>query len=232
MQDITERKQAERRIEASLREKTVLLQEVHHRVKINMQVISSLLDMQTLQAEDPQIVQILQDSQNRIRAMASVHDRLYQSPDLATIDLVGYIQALAHYLFGIYTFQSAGVDLCVQIDDVSLGLDQAVPLGLIVNELVSNSLKHAFPSGGTRGGEIRIELHPRGEGWLALVVSDNGVGLAPDVDLETVSSLGLRLVSMLTQQLRGTLALDRTGGTTFCITFADPRSNPGREAGP
>jgi PAS domain S-box-containing protein len=229
-EDITERKQAQQRLEASLQEKTVLLQEIHHRVKNNMQVISSLLDMQAMQSPDPEVRQALQDSKNRIRAMAFVHDRLYQSPDLARVDLGNYLEGLARYLFAVSTPQATEVDLHVEIEDLSLGLDEAIPCGLIINELVSNALKYAFPPDETDGGEIRIEVRPRQDGQLVLTVGDNGVGLPPEVDPWTSPSLGLRLVGMLTQQLGGTLELDRRAGTVFRITFADPNHRPSGEA--
>jgi PAS domain S-box-containing protein len=220
VEDITERVSAEEQIQASLREKTVLLQEVHHRVKNNLQVISSLLDMQALQTRDPRTLQVLRDSQTRIRAMAFVHDQLYRSPDLASVELSDYVQNLVTYLFGVYASKSAGVAVKIQIEDVILGLDVAIPCGLIINELASNALNYAFPTTRTYGGEIRIEMRRQDTGQLVLTVSDDGVGLPPEIDLETVPSLGLRLVSMLVQQIGGTIELDRTAGTRYTIMFA------------
>ncbi len=223
-EDITERKRAEERIHASLQEKEVLLQEIHHRVKNNLQVISSLLDMQSGSLGDPAAVQALQDSRNRVRAMAFVHERLYQSEDLASVNAEDYVQSIARYLFGAHAKKAAGITLNVQVDDVDLDLDTAIPCGLLINELVSNALKYAFPAEGEREGEIRVGLCALGDGRLALSVSDNGTGLPPDAELQNIESLGLRLVDMLTQQLRGTIELDRSAGTAFRITFAAQRA--------
>jgi PAS domain S-box-containing protein len=223
--DITARKRAEDQLRASLNEKVVLLQEIHHRVKNNLQVISSLLDMQAMRTSDPLAVQVLQDSQNRVRAMALVHEKLYRSQDLSSIDIAEYIHGVTSYLLGAYGQHARGASLNVQIDDVALNLDMAIPCGLIINELVTNALKYAFPPdegrrpAGDKQDEIRVELRAQDDSRLALVICDNGVGLPPDLDMKSPQSLGLRLVSMLTQQLRGKLELDRNGGTTFTITF-------------
>ena len=220
-QDITERKRTEEQIRTSLREKEVMLQEIHHRVKNNLQIISSLLDMQSWTVEDPVTRQILQDSQNRVRSMASIHEKLYQSPDLTSIDVAGYVYSVVAYLRQVYNTRGEDITLDIQVDEVSLDLDMAIPCGLIINELVSNALKYAFPPEEKEGGEIRVVLRSAGDGQLSLVVSDDGVGLAPDVDLDAPKTLGLRLVDMLTQQLNGTLELDRNGGLAFEIRFPD-----------
>jgi PAS domain S-box-containing protein len=229
VRDITERKRAEQQIRASLREKEVLLQEIHHRVKNNLQIISSLLDMQSLSVQEPAARQVLQDSRSRVRAMALVHESLYRSPDLATVDVADYIGRVASQLFRLYGGLEGGIELDVQARGVSLNIDTAIPCGLIVNELVSNALKYAFPpdvdgadrqTAGDGRGEIRIEFLREDDGQLTLVVSDDGVGLPEDVDVHNTPSLGLQLVSMLTQQLSGTLQLDRSAGTVFKITFA------------
>jgi PAS domain S-box-containing protein len=227
--DITARKQAEEQLRASLQEKEVLLQEVHHRVKNNLQVISSLLDIQTLQNPDPQVLQALRDSQSRIRTMALVHEQLYRSADLARVNLADYIRSLASYLFSVYADRAAGVTLDVQVEDVTLGLDAAIPCGLIVGELVSNALKYAFPLTGdtppARG--VRIAMRSPGAGQFVLTISDNGVGLPPNLDVQDPPTLGLRLVSLLTQQLQGTLAVEQQPGTAFTIAFAERKR--GRE---
>jgi two-component sensor histidine kinase/uncharacterized membrane protein len=217
--EIAERKRAEEQIKASLREKEILLQEIHHRVKNNLQVISSLLYLQSTSVKDRQSLEILQDSQNRVRTMALVHEKLYQSEDLAKIGLGDYICSLTNNLFQSYGIHPKVVKLKVSVDEVYLGIDTAIPCGLIVNELVSNCLKHAFPDG--REGEIQIELWADGDGRYNLTVSDNGIGFPPDLDFRSTSSLGLQLVNNLTRQLRGTIGLDRTGGTAFKITFAE-----------
>jgi len=216
-EDITQRKKAEERIKASLREKEVLLREIHHRVKNNMQVISSLLSLQSRYVKDAHLVEAFKESQNRIKSMALVHEKLYHSGDLASIDFHEYIKSLMRNLFQSY--ETAGrVDLTVQVKNVSLGVDVAIPCGLIINELVSNSLKHAFPE--PRRGKISISLRQSGEDEIELVVADDGVGVPEDIDLKNITSLGLHLVTILAEdQLEGTISLKRTGGTEFCITF-------------
>jgi two-component sensor histidine kinase len=203
---------------ASLQEKEVLLKEIHHRVKNNLQVISSLLNLQSAHVEDPQATEIFQDSQNRIRSMALVHEKLYQSQDLARVDLAEYIRNLATYLFRAYSANATGVTLDIQADDVFLTIDTAVPCGLILNELISNALKHAFPDG--QAGEICVKLHANGDHQVTLSVADTGVGLPKDLDLNTTTSLGLQLVHTLADQLDGHIELNGTRGTEFNITFA------------
>jgi PAS domain S-box-containing protein len=217
--EIAERKRAEEQIKASLREKEVLLKEIHHRVKNNLQVISSLLYLQSKNVKDKGTFGILQESQSRVRSMVLVHERLYQSPDLARIDFAEYIRSLANYLFRSYGVNTNVIQLRLNVDDVLLGVDTAIPCGLILNELVSNALKHAFPDG--REGEVRIELRAD-DGQLTLIVSDNGVGLPQDLDFRDTESLGLQLVNTLVEQIEGTIELDRSDGTAFKITFTEP----------
>ena len=235
-QEIAERVRAEAQIQASLKEKEVLLKEIHHRVKNNLQIISSLLNLQTDYVDDAQTSKALQDSQHRIRSMALIHEKLYRSRDLAHVDLAEYVQNLAAYLFRVYDANAEGVTLTIKGKGVFLDIDAAVPCGLIVNELISNSLKHAFSPGGDRSmgedrptgqaGQIRIELR-QDDRQLTVMVRDNGVGLPPDFDFRHTSSLGLQLVNMLVTQLDGSIELDpshpglpgRAGGTTFIITF-------------
>jgi PAS domain S-box-containing protein len=224
LRDITERKKAEERINASLREKEVLLKEIHHRVKNNLQVISSLLYLQSKSIEDKRALEMFQDSQNRVRSMALVHERLYQSQDLARVDFAEYVRSLANYLFRSYGVNTNLIKLKIHVDDVSLGVDAAIPFGLVVNELVSNSLKHAFPD--DRAGEIRITLRLDG-GQSLLMVSDNGVGFPENLDFRDTRSLGLQLVNTLVDQLEGTIELDRSEGAAFKITFAEPRHHKG-----
>jgi two-component sensor histidine kinase len=201
--------------------KAVLLQEVHHRVKNNLQVISSLLDLQAEAIEDPKAVQAFEESRNRVRSMSLVHERLYRSQDLARIDMVGYIQDQVDGLLTTYD-RGGEVTLDVHVDDVSLGIDTAIPCSLIINELVSNAMKHAFPPGweGT-SRQIHIELRTHDSGRLELVVHDNGVGLPPDLDVQRSPSLGLQLVYILAQQIQGRIDVDRGQGTTFRMTFTD-----------
>ena len=213
--DITVRKQAEEHIKASLKEKEVLLKEIHHRVKNNLQIISSLLNLQAGYIQDEHAGEMFKESRNRVKSMALIHEKLYQSKDLARIDFAEYVRSLTTHLFRSYGVNSHAVGLKINVDKILLDIDLAIPCGLIVNELVSNSLKYAFPSG--IRGEICIDLNRENEGRLALVVSDNGAGLPPGFDLQKTESLGLQLVSTLTDQLEGKILLERNGGTRFKI---------------
>ncbi len=227
-EDITERKRAEDQVKASLEEKVVLLQEIHHRVKNNLQVISSLLYLQAGKIQDPLMLSILRDSQNRVKSMALIHEKLYQTKDLAKVDLGEYIHNLANYLFRSYTAHAGAIQLRVQADNVFLGIDTAVPCGLIINELVSNALKHAFPNNAS--GEIQIELRADGvsnpqptQGQLCILcVRDSGVGFPADIDFQNTTSLGLQLVNTLVNQLDGTIELYYNHGTEFKIKFPNP----------
>jgi two-component sensor histidine kinase len=213
-----ERKRDEERLRASLHEKEVLLKEVQHRVKNNLQVIASLLNLQSKHVQDEQAQQVLKESQNRIRAMALVHQKLYQSPDLGKISFAQYIRELATQLFRSFGIRSNTVSLRVRAHDVFLEVDTAIPCALIINELVSNSLKHAFPSG--RTGEICIDFRSD-QGRLTLTVSDDGVGLPPEAEFPNTQSLGWQLVSALTDQLDARLELRNGSGTTFQFTFRE-----------
>ena len=221
--EITERKRAEKQIKASLAEKEVLLKEVHHRVKNNLQVISSLLNLQAGYVEDERILNMLANSQSRIESMALIHEKLYQSEDLARINLGDYVYNLAKSLFASYKVSPNAVDLQTNIGNVLVGIDKAIPLALIINELISNSLEHAFPRG--RKGKIRIDLCEDGE-KLILTVADNGVGLPKNFDFQATKSLGLRLVNMLVGQLKGSIELTRRRGTRFKITFPIKKPKP------
>jgi PAS domain S-box-containing protein len=216
--DITDRKKAEVQIKASLTEKEVLLKEIHHRVKNNLQIISSLLSLQARQTGNGKRLQMFQDSQTRLKAMALIHERLYQSPDLAQIDFANYSRGLAEYLLGMYQIDGHRIRLDMQVEPVLMTVDMAIPCALAINELVSNSLKYAFPD--RSEGEIGIGLTSATDNCLRLVVRDNGVGLAPNLDLNNPKSLGLKLVRSLTEQLNGTLEHTSNGqGTTFEILF-------------
>jgi PAS domain S-box-containing protein len=220
VRDITQRKQAEKQIQASLKEKEVLLKEIHHRVKNNLQIISSLLYLQAGKTEDPGAIRALKDSQNRVRSIALVHESLYQSSNLAGIQIGEYTRGVASNLLESYGGRDRPVRLTVRMGTIRLSINAAIPCGLIINELISNSLKHAFPEG--REGEIRIELARTDTGSLALTVSDDGIGIPEHVDFRSSPSLGLTLVSSLVAQLGGIIELDRRGGTTFTITFDNP----------
>jgi two-component sensor histidine kinase/PAS domain-containing protein len=215
--DITEKKRAENQLKASLKEKEVLLKEIHHRVKNNLQIISSLLYLQSRYIKDNQVLEIFKDSTNRVATMALIHEQLYQSKDLATIDLAEYIRNLVANLFASYEVNSEGIELKIKIDNVCLGIDTAVPCGLIINELVLNSLKYAFSE--EKSGEICIEVQENDNKEFTLIVSDNGIGFPEELDFRNTKTLGCQLVMDLTEQLEGTIVLDKNLGTEFKITF-------------
>lgn len=214
--DITQRKLTEERLKASLEEKELLLKEVHHRVKNNMQVISSILSLQSQYVTDLQMQAILTDSRSRIRSMALIHEKLYQSGNLAQVDFAGYIRTLVHNLFDCYNTSRNLIRLNLDVAEVALDIDTAIPCGLLLNELVSNSLKHAFPNG--RSGTLDISLQLQ-SGQITLTVRDNGIGFAELSNVEEWGSLGLRLVRALIRQVGGTLKLTSNPGTHLQITF-------------
>lgn len=216
LRDITERREAEEQIKTSLREKEVLLKEVHHRVKNNLQVVSSLLFLQSQTVQDEETRRILEESRNRVKSMAFIHKQLYQSTNVAQIDFSPYVRNLARNLLDSYRTNGNGITLDVHVDEVFLSLDMAIPCGLIINELISNALKHAFLNGPE--GQISVDLHRVGEKNV-LIVSDNGVGLPGEIDVVSAKTLGLQLVSALVKQIEGRLELTRDKGTVFKITF-------------
>jgi two-component sensor histidine kinase len=218
MEEVAERQQAESRLESSLHEKEVLLKEVHHRVKNNLQVISSMLKLQARHINDPAVMTALTDSQNRVQTMALIHEKLYQSVNLADIDFAGYLDNLLSYLNRSYNSAQKQVSLRLQTEAVFLNIDQAIPCGLIVNELFSNALKYAFPNG--NGGEIAVHLKADEDERVVLVVADNGVGIPAEIAIQNSSSLGLKLVNALVEQLDGEMQYDATQGTRFTISFS------------
>ena len=219
--DITDRKNAMDRLKSSVNEKKILIKEIHHRVKNNMQIISSLLNLQIQHLNDDEEVAttVLKESQNRVMSMAMIHEKLYQSKDFTHIRFEDYIKRLLSDLFYSYDTSSDRVKLVVDVDDVNLNMETAVPCGLIISELFSNSLKYAFPDG--REGEIRVTLKqiPDDEKKFLLTVNDNGVGMPPDLDFKNTTTLGLELVNSLTKQIDGEIELDRSHGTEFKIRF-------------
>ncbi|MBT9549905.1 MAG: PAS domain S-box protein [Hydrogenophaga sp.] len=216
--DLSERKQSERRIHEALREKELLLEEVHHRVKNNMQVIHSLLDLQVLKISDPDLVTMLRDSQNRIRSMSMIHQTLYQSHDFAQVDFQQFLGELLPTLMDSYGMVSGHVAIEVSANNVKLPINEAIPCGLIVNELVSNALKHGFP--GHRRGAIRVGLQQETNGNVELSISNDGIEIPSDQNLERNGSLGLQLVQLLTRQLQGTLEIQRANPTCFTLRFS------------
>ena len=218
LRDVTERVAAEELIRNSLREKEALLKEIHHRVKNNLQVVSSLLGLQSRVVSEDTTRRMFQESQNRIHSMALLHESLYQSNNLSRIDFPEYIRQLAAHLFHSYGVPPDRIHLRTDLDRLYLNLDAAVPCGLIINELISNSLKYAFPDG--RKGEVRVELREQPGHMARLVVADNGIGLRSDIDWETARSLGLRLVRTLADQLGAKLEVQSREGTEIHLTFS------------
>lgn len=221
--DITERKAAEARLRASLLEKQVLVQEVHHRVKNNLQFIISLLRLQGAEMRSPELRALLEETRSRVHAIALVHEKLYRAEDLARLDYGSYLRELVATLARTVGERNAQVAISVEASPEALGTNAAVPVGLIVSELVSNSLKHAFPGG--REGRIAITLGGAPDRGYDLVVRDDGIGAAVTFDPAASGTMGWRLVGMLTRQLDGTIAMRRDGGTEFAIHFS-PRQNP------
>jgi two-component sensor histidine kinase len=211
--DITQRKKAEEQIEESLEEKEVLLKEIHHRVKNNLQIIYSLLNLQTDYVEGEESLNVLKESQNRVKSMAMVHERLYQSPNLKYINFKEYVENLITDLFYSYGIERGNIKTQLNLEDIKIDIDTAIPCGLIINELVTNSLKYAFPKG---KGILIVEMVQVSD-YIKLVVADNGIGLPVDIDLENTETLGLKMVNNLVHQLDGTLELKRTNGTEFTI---------------
>lgn len=215
--DISGRIRVEKQIQASLQGKNMLLQEMHHRVKNNLQIVSSLLEMQSKRTQQKEAILVLQDSQSRIASIALIHEKFCQSDNLVNISLVRYIVDLVDHLFDIYNVNTNTVKLNLDVDNIFLDIDTAIPCGLIINELVTNSLKYAFTN--NIKGEIEIKVHSNLEGIITLMIHDNGIGIPEELNIETPSSLGLTLVQGLVEQLEGSLALSRSQGTEFEITF-------------
>ena len=228
LQDILKRRQAEAHIKASLQEKEALLKEVHHRVKNNLQIISSLLNLQSRSIQDPQVLDIFKESQNRVRLMALIHEKLYQSHDVSKINLKDYIESLSNNLLRSYEVNQSNIKLTVEADNIALEADTAVSCGLIINELVSNSLKYAFPPSQDSASAhltapleeslITIEARQADRSHFSILYRDNGIGLPDTIDIQTAETLGLQLVSSLTEQLGGVLKIAAHKGTSFELT--------------
>jgi len=221
--EIDERKQAEAGIRIALEDKEVLLKEVHHRVKNNLQVISSLLNLQSSQIDDSKTVDILRESQNRVRSMALIHEKLYQSSDLARIDFDAYLRSLVSSLRQTYRVENEMVVVEVAAEDIALGIDTAIPCGLIVNELVSNSLKYAFSK--AVDGKVIVTCEKPGADQYKLIVQDNGIGLPDGFKPGEGNSLGLKLVNSLVRQLDGELSVKNHQGARFEIEFSELKTD-------
>jgi two-component sensor histidine kinase len=219
-----------------LHEKEVLLKEIHHRVKNNMQVISSLVDLQAGQLQDEGMCAVLQDVTHRVRSMALVHEKLYQSADMARVEFADYAQSLLHYLWRAHGTVASGIRLDLDLEPVPLSVNTAVPCGLILNELATNALKHAFGERDGHGGEagvgggavargvVSVSLRGGPEGQVCLCVRDNGSGLPAGLDWRHADSLGLRLVQILAEQLHATVEVSSGGGTAFLVSFGGSNS--------
>ncbi|MEN8262307.1 MAG: histidine kinase dimerization/phosphoacceptor domain -containing protein [Nitrospirota bacterium] len=220
VRDITDRKEMEKKIKSSLKEKEVLLSEIHHRVGNSLQVIYGLLNIQSDSIDDKKCIDVFKGCQNRIISMALVHRTIYKSKDFTHINFHEYISKLTENLYQSFNVSTDDVSLRINVDDVSIAVDTAIPCGLIISELVSNSLKHAFPDG--RNGEIRIELHPVDEKIFELIVGDNGAGISADIDVRNTDTLGFKtLFSYEGSSNWGKFELNRENGTEFRIRFKD-----------
>ncbi len=217
--DVSDRKQAEMQLQDSLKEKEILLKEIHHRVKNNLQILASLLNLQKRSIEDPKVAQLFEDSKNRVYSMAMIHESLYQSKQLNQVNLAKYLQDLVGVLAQSYDIQSKQIRFLVDIDAIDVNIETAMPCGLIVNELVTNAIKHAFPN--LDQGQVSIECRSIPNGQILLTVRDNGVGIPVHVDPNEASSLGLRIAKNLARQLKGTIELDTSNGTCFSLKFAE-----------
>jgi PAS domain S-box-containing protein len=219
MIDITDRKQAEEKIQSSLREKTTFLNEIHHRVKNNLQVICSLLDLQAMSSGNPDVIQMSEECQRRIRAMAKIHETLYQSKDFSRIDLGSYVRDLSIELCQSYKIKPGKIDLTIQTDKaVFLTIGKAIPCALILSELFSNTFKHAFPGEGK--GRIMVMISQSATKKIEIIIRDSGVGLPGDVNIHQPRTVGLHLVNGLVKnQLHGHMEVRSDNGTEFRITF-------------
>lgn len=228
--ELQERQRIEQQLKASLREKESLLKEIHHRVKNNLQIISSVLRLQSDYIKDEQVMALFKDSQNRIRSMALIHEKLYKSRDLLHIHMADYIQDLTASLMPSFRTGTHDVNLEIHADDIYLSIDTAIPCGLIINELVSNALKHAFPTTLEEENQIQVQIQPAATArQFILTVSDNGIGFPQDIDFRNTESLGLELVCVFTEQLEGTIDLVPDRGTRFVVTFTEIGNLEGAE---
>ncbi len=224
--EVAERKKAEQKVQASLEEKEILLKEIHHRVKNNLQIISSLLYLQSKSIKDEKTLSLFNDSQNRVKSMALIHEKLYQSRDFAGINFHDYVKGLIEHLNKSFKKNDMAVKTYINIDNLKLSLDTAISCGLIVNELITNAYKYAFPQNWVEQitkDEFRIDVNVTKDSnsQIALIVSDNGIGMPEKFDIQNTESLGLKLVSSLVNQLNGKIEISRDGGAQFKITFAN-----------
>lgn len=216
MSDITDQKRAEDEIKASLREKEAMMREIHHRVKNNLQIVSSLLRLQSRSIKSKTMKDTFEIAQNRIKSMALIHEVLYLSENLDKINFSDYIKRITNHLFAMFSRKAKKIQLELDVGEFYLDIDKAIPCGLIINELVSNAFKHAFPDGNS--GKIQVHLDNKLDKYT-IVVKDTGAGFPDDVDLENTETLGLQLVNDLVKQIDGSYKMQIDGGTIFKITF-------------
>jgi len=214
-----EHKKSEEELKTSLNEKEVLLKEIHHRVKNNLQIISSLLNMQSREIKDSDTIKLFKESQNRVKSMAIIHHKLYENEDITNVDFNSYVKSLTRNLFHSFKINSQKVKLIVEIDNIMLDISIAIPLGLIMNEIISNSLKYAFPEG--RTGSINISLKKNENDFYKLIISDNGIGFQTELGDLNRESLGMNLIEIFVQQLRGSLDIDSSQGVAYIIIFKE-----------
>lgn len=218
IRDITDRKQAEEAVKRSLKEKEALLKELHHRVKNNLQIIASLLQLKLSKSKDKEVISVFKQTQERIKVMALVHQKFCESSDFITINIFGYVHELVNNLLSSYGVDREKIAVKIDVANVLLKIDLAVSCGLVINELLTNSFKYAFPE--NRKGEINISLRSIEKNKLEIIVSDNGIGIAKDFNLHSTETVGLALVvSTIESQLGGKIKLNREGGTKFKVTF-------------
>ncbi len=218
VEDITERKNAEQKIKASLEEKELLLRELHHRVKNNLQIVSSLLSLQSHSLDDEKMLELLSASKSRIDSMALIHEQLYASPDFENIDLSVYVRNLCRYIRDYANIDPNSIKMNLKIDSIIKNINFAIPFSLIINELISNAYKHAFPD--NRTGEINLSIKRIKKDKMILTVNDNGIGIPTDIDIDTSQSMGMQLISALAQQLHAKININRNNGTTFEFIFS------------
>ena len=216
--DVSKRREKEKELEDQLKEKEVLLQEVHHRVKNNLQVIVSMLNLQSHSIDDIEVKTLIYEMQNRVRSMALVHDNIFKSKSFTEINFPIYIQRLTNDLFQNYSIDSKLIKLKIECDDITFDISKAISLGLILNEIISNSLKFAFPKG--KKGEVRVSLLKKKNDMVELIVSDNGIGLKGKVDFDNAGSLGLLLIDTLSHQIDAEMIFDQTNGTKYLFNFS------------
>jgi len=214
---LEEQKETEKKIRRSLEEKLILVKEIHHRVKNNLQIISSLLHMQTSGVKDSRLLSVLKESEDRVQSMSLVHEKLYQSDLMATIDFSEYINSLAERLISSYSVHN-NIALNIESDPLMLSINTAIPCGLIINEILTNAIKYAFPD--NHEGIIEIRLKVKNE-QINLQISDNGIGLPEDLNLKKIKSLGMKLIQVLTDQIDGELSINRDNGTLYSLSFSE-----------